>query len=597
MDKSRRSLDGLKRDRVRIASHAIKSLKDEYLSMYQISVGPLVRAISASSVVIWAECEQACAVTLSVTAETPSDQPFARIETRTILIGGHHYVAPQLQGLAPASWYHYRLEATPLAESDENPLPSASTPDETAPTLQCFRTLDTPETINGNPLRLLYGSCRQAKRPELDTLDGLGSWLVEHSDQREQVWPHVLLLMGDQIYADTPPETLIAERPDMKNGASIFEDFVQQHRYVWTNTANVRQALACIPTYMIFDDHEITNGWNCTPVWRQQMLQSGQENMLIDGMVAYWIYQGWGNLDQQQTQHQLLQIMRDAERSGEDALAALRTCIKQAVYGDSDLHWHYTIPTIPSIFVTNTRTNRSSTFSSVPEEHRDPKHIMSLQQSAELHEWLQKQQAGIALIVSSVPVLLPPLIGRAEYLAGARLWSHALPPLRWLGQQLARFQRIVAERAGFEHWPIYTTSWHKLINEVAQHTGDVVILAGDVHFSYAIEGQPTAERGKTQSSARIYQFVSTPIQNALQPKERRMIQGQSIITRGTYGGIATKILPLQIQHNQADTKHNLLFENTLALLTVTLQPQQTYQLQNDYLGIVAGHLQPIAQTK
>lgn len=599
MDQSRGSLDCLKRDCVKTVLTALnEQLKDKYLSMHQICVGPLVRAISASSVVIWAECAQACAVTLSVTADASPDQPSLRIETRTILIGGHHYVAPQLQELKPASWYHYRLEATPLAASDVDQSQSAVTPDESAPTLQCFRTLDTPETHTGKPLRLFYGSCRQAKLPALDTLDALGSWLVEHSAQREQVWPHVLLLMGDQIYADTPPEQLIAGRPDMKNGAAAFEDFVQQHSYVWTNTPHVRQALACIPTYMIFDDHEITNGWNCTPTWRKQMLESGQENMLIDGMVAYWIYQGWGNLDQRQIDHPLLQIMQEAELTGKDALDALRACIKQAVYGDSDLHWHYTIPTTPSIFVTNTRTNRSSTFSHAPEEHHDPRHIMSLQQATELHEWLQEQQTGIALIVSSVPVLLPPLIGRAEYLAGARLWSHTLPPLRWLGQQLARFQRIVAERAGFEHWPIYTTSWRDLINDVAQQPGDVAILAGDVHFSYAIEGRPTAEQGKAKPTAKLYQFVSTPIQNALQPKERRMIQGQAIITQGTYGGIATKVLPLQIQHAQADTQHNLLFENTLACLTVTLQPQQQqkYKLLNDYLGIVAGHLQPIAHT-
>jgi phosphodiesterase/alkaline phosphatase D-like protein len=568
--------------------------------MQQICVGPLVRAISASSVVIWAECAQASTVILSVTAEASPERQPLRIETRTVLIGGHHYVAPQLRGLRPASWYRYRLEIAPLAVSDADQSQSLTTLDETAPTLQCFRTLDASGTLTEQPLRVFYGSCRQAKQPTLDALEALGPWLVEHSEQREQTWPHVLLLIGDQIYADTPPERLIAERPAMKTGAVTLDDFMHQYSYVWTNTAQVRQALACIPTYMIFDDHEITNGWNCTPTWREHLLQSGQEQMLLDGMVAYWIYQGWGNLDQsEKTDHPLLAIMQQGERTGEDVLEALRACIKQAVYADSDLHWHYTIPTTPPIFVTDTRTNRSSTFSRAVEEHRDPKHIMSLQQTNELHDWLQAQQTGIALIVSSVPVLLPPFIGLAEYLAGARLWTDALPPLRWLGQQLARIQRIVAERAGFEHWPVYNTSWRDLIKDVTQQAGDVVILAGDVHFSYGIEGSPGAEQRDPQGRpSKLYQFVSTPIQNALQPKERRMIQGQAFIQRATYGGIATKVLPLEIQSAQVDTQHNLLFENTLACLSIRLhaQPEHTYELQNEYLGVIAGRLQPIGRT-
>ncbi len=86
-------------------------------------------------------------------------------------------------------------------------------------------------------------------------------------------------------------------------------------------------------------------------------------------------------------------------------------------------------------------------------------HIMSPQQMAELRGWLQEQQTGVSLLVSPVPVLLPPCIGLAEYLAGVRLWTPAIAPLRWLGRQLTRLQLNIADRAGFEHWPVYATSW------------------------------------------------------------------------------------------------------------------------------------------
>lgn len=568
--------------------------------MKHIRVGPLVRATSATSVVIWAEFAQPCIVTLSIILDVYPEKPPLKVTTRTISIGGHHYAAPQLRGLEPAHWYHYHLETSALASEETDQTISA--PDTTTDILQCFRTLDKAadetETRAESTLRVFYGSCRRLNEPERDTLDALGQWLVQQSDQREQAWPHALLLIGDQIYADESPTPLVQMRPQMKDGATSFEDFASQYNYVWNTTANVRQALACIPTYMICDDHEISDGWNGTPTWRAEMLQSGREQVLVDGMVAYWVYQGWGNLDQQEATHPLLQIMQEAEQMGEDALEALRTCIKQAVFGDTELYWHYTIPTTPPIFVTSTRINRSSILTPHTDERYAPTHIMSTEQMAELRSWLEEQQTGIALIVSSVPVLLPPFIGLVEYLTGVRLWTHAIPPLRWLGRQLARLQLNIADRAGFEHWPVYTTSWHELVNSVAQQTGDVVVMAGDVHFSYAVEGRPVnPPRSHTQLS-RLYQLVSTPIENALQTKERRLIQGQAFIKRLTYGGLSTRVLPLQMQNAQVDAHHDLLFENTLARVTVTLRPGQEpgYDLEQEYLGIVDGRLEVIGRT-
>jgi phosphodiesterase/alkaline phosphatase D-like protein len=501
-----------------------------------------------------------------------------------------------LQGLEPACWYHYRIELSEFAPSDASQASRMSDP--VVPMLQCFRTLAQAEALSESHLRVFYGSCRRLNQPEKDTFDALGSWLIAQREQREQAWPHVLLLIGDQIYADNPPDALVDMHPHIKNGVTTFEDFAAQYTYAWTNTQQVRQVLACIPTYMICDDHEITNGWNCTPTWRAHMLQSGQEQLLVDGLVAYWIYQAWGNLDRSDLAHPLLQFMQEAEQTGEDALEALRTCIKQAVYGEMDLSWHYVIPTTPPIFVTNTRTNRSSILPGSTNQPYAPMQIMGAQQMVELRGWLQEQQTGVSLLVSSVPVLLPPLIGRAEYFAGIRLWTHAIEPLRWLGRQLARLQLKVADRAGFEHWPVYTTSWHELVKSVEQQTGDIVVLSGDVHFSYAMEGHSdVTQRSHTQLS-RLYQLVSTPIQNSLHRNERRLIQGQAFMTRSTYGGLSTQVLPLQVQNADVDTSHDLLFENTIAYVTITLRPQQEskYELQQEYFGNIDGKLQRIGQT-
>src|SRR5437762_3720507 len=141
--------------------------------MPNLRVGPLVRAISATSVVIWAEFDQPCSVTLSARLDAAPEQPSLQVTTRTISIGGHHYAAPQLLGLAPARWYNYRLATSALDGAETKQL--TNTPDTVVPMLQCFRTLedkiedeveDEVEARDKKPLRVLYGSCRQLDRPE-----------------------------------------------------------------------------------------------------------------------------------------------------------------------------------------------------------------------------------------------------------------------------------------------------------------------------------------------------------------------------------------------------------------------------------------------
>ncbi len=58
----------------------------------------------------------------------------------------------------------------------------------------------------------------------------------------------------------------------------------------------VRRALANISTFMIFDDHEITDDWNLNPSWRDRVFTSPLGKAIIrNGMMAYALFQDWGN--------------------------------------------------------------------------------------------------------------------------------------------------------------------------------------------------------------------------------------------------------------------------------------------------------------
>ncbi|MET0577771.1 MAG: hypothetical protein ABW122_03875, partial [Ilumatobacteraceae bacterium] len=60
--------------------------------------------------------------------------------------------------------------------------------------------------------------------------------------------------------------------------------------------ARVRRVLANVPTYMIFDDHDVTDDFFLNPMWRDRVLTSPLgHTILTNGMVAYALFQDWGN--------------------------------------------------------------------------------------------------------------------------------------------------------------------------------------------------------------------------------------------------------------------------------------------------------------
>lgn len=546
--------------------------------MSHVRSGPIVRATTATEATIWAELSGPCTVFLHIKACNTSEHEVVTIRTHTITIGGRYYVAPQATHLQPATWYSYHLSGI---EQEHHP-----------PLLQYFRTLAV--NMQQEPsLRLIYGSCRQLDRPQQDTLAAFGRWLKEHWEERETLWPHVLLLIGDQIYADQPSPQLRVVYPQAHQGARTFEDFAHFYQHAWTNEEGTRQALASIPTYMTPDDHEILNNWNTWPTWRAEVMQRGKEQILVDGLVAYWVYQGWGNLSaQERQQHPLAQLMQAAEQSDQDLLEELRKYMYTTLHGQAEQRWHYQIPTIPPIFVTSTRPDRTAVSSRHQKDLLEPLHIMGEQQMTDLQSWMVENTSYPAIIVSSVPVLLPPVIGLAEYLMGLRLWSKSIAPLRWLGKQVARIQLRLAQRLKFDHWPIYSASWNALLQTVRARAGTTLILSGDVHFSYTAEGRPLFSRAHT---TRLYQLVSSPIENALGDRDQRLIEGQSAIKRMIYGGLNTRILPIQITVSTIQARHDLLYENTLAYVTLQPDAEKHSIIQQEYLGLVEGRLEVIGR--
>ncbi|WP_380876360.1 hypothetical protein ACFB49_08330 [Sphingomonas sp. DBB INV C78] len=70
----------------------------------------------------------------------------------------------------------------------------------------------------------------------------------------------------------------------------------QVHRDFLLGLGRVQRVLANVPTYMIFDDHDLTDDFFLSPLWRHRVLGTALGQVILtNGMLAYALFQDWGN--------------------------------------------------------------------------------------------------------------------------------------------------------------------------------------------------------------------------------------------------------------------------------------------------------------
>ncbi|MEU6129413.1 alkaline phosphatase D family protein [Saccharopolyspora sp. NPDC047091] len=250
--------------------------------MTNVVLGPILRYTDDTSATVWLELDEACTVEVLGTAAD------------TFQVGGHHYALVALRGLRPGTStpYDVRVGGAVVwpAASDTHP-PSR------------IRTVPP-----GAGARLVFGSCRfgpteDAGRRRTLGPDALESCARRLMDTPERDWPHAMLFLGDQVYADqTAPEVQreLAAHRDLREppGEEIadFEEYTVLYRHAWGDPL-VRWLLSTVPSMMIFDDHDVRDDWNTSLEWRTAMsAQPWWRERLLGALVGYWVYQHIGNL-------------------------------------------------------------------------------------------------------------------------------------------------------------------------------------------------------------------------------------------------------------------------------------------------------------
>ncbi|WP_026129354.1 alkaline phosphatase D family protein [Nocardiopsis prasina] len=515
-------------------------------------LGPVLRHVGHTTATVWVETDAPCDVRVRVDGGPVS-------ASRTFTVHGHHYAVCEIEGLEPGSVLPYEVF---LGEDRVWPEPDSPLPP------SVLRTLSP-----GAPTRLLYGSCHT---PTGDTPEGLvryGPDMLRATARRlaregATGDNQVLLLIGDQVYADEvqePMRAFLRERrgevdPDGAPEDEVvrFDEYAELYRQAWSDP-QVRWLLSTVPTLMVFDDHDIRDDWNTSAAWRSAMdRQPWWRTRVTSGIGAYWVYQHVGNLSPDaRAKDPLWASVRDHRDRGTDAGDTVDSFAWRAHDEPSSYRWshHHDVGDV-RVLVADTRCGRSL-------EEDDPSGGSRSILGAEGHDWLDRHLTGgpdHLVVASTVPVLLPPSVHHLE------AWNEAVCAGAWGSAARGPAERL-RQALDLEHWGAFQYSFHRLAEallDVARGArgpapATILLLGGDVHFSYLARAR--AREGRTTS--RIAQLVSSALCNQLPPNLRRAATLSASWPLHVAGRVMTRLAGVRRSPLSWDLAERPYFGNTI----------------------------------
>ncbi|MGW2053890.1 alkaline phosphatase D family protein [Streptomyces sp. NPDC001840] len=519
--------------------------------MTGLRLGPLLRYVDfggGGTASVWVEADRPAEAEVRC-----ADGAYGT--SRTFQVAGHHYALVQVTGLTPgtATTYDVLLDGSRVWPP-EDPAFAAFPPS----------VIHSPDpAAEAAELRVSFGSCRWASpaqgEPDPIGPDALGTLAGRLAADPGAARPDVLLLLGDQVYADETSEATrakLAERRDPAEppGAEVadYEEYTYLYDESWGDP-DVRWLLSTVPSCMIFDDHDLVDDWNTSAAWLADMRATPWwQERVLSGLMSYWVYQHLGNLSPAELAADPLYA---AVRAEPDGTVPLRQFATEADRDPACVRWSYRRDFGRTrLLMVDSRGAR------VLEESRRA----MLDKSEE--QWVRDQimdgratagppedeapgtrlpagagpylpedrgarlpaEAGSypsapgpyvtetgpydhLLIGTSLPWLLPPFIHDVESWDAALCRGERGP--RW-----ARFGEKLRRAADLEHWAAFPASFERLsalIAEAGRGPGapaTVSVLSGDVHHAYVAE--PTWPADATPD-ARILQLTCSPVHNSV----------------------------------------------------------------------------------
>ncbi|NTS77240.1 alkaline phosphatase family protein [Catenovulum sp. SM1970] len=541
--------------------------------------GPILRHVSPSAFTLWLVTQQAVTTQLLITdhqGQAIVQKDLNKDNCHTVQVGTHcfiHLVELTLDTpLQADQFYFYDLIFDLETEQSLNTL---------VPAL-CYPGFDKPRfCLRSHVDNMYHGSCRKPHHHQDDALAILDDKL-QASMQNPADYPAMLMMSGDQIYADdvagpmlhaihqvmnklglfneswqgtdvNNTEELLSSKqcyylresllPDDKASQAMLDsvfrgarkpiftsvgaqnhliclsEIIAMYLLVWSDTPwqwleldkmppqldskqqdkyqhelssidafasslpKVRRALAHIPTYMIFDDHDVTDDWNLTRGWEEAAYNNPYSKRIIgNALIAYWLCQGWGNMPKhfKQWADKVPHYFKTDVVTEHDDLVQQMFDWQQ---------WHYVLDTQPKVVVLDTRTHRWRSENSA----NKPSGLMDWETLSELQQELVGEKAVI--MVSPAPVFGVKLIEVIQHI------------FTFFGKPLM---------VDAENWMAHPGSANVILNifHHKQTPPNFIILSGDVHYSFAYD---VTLRNK-KDSPRVLQVTASGIKNAFPDK-------------------------------------------------------------------------------
>lgn len=297
-----------------------------------------------------------------------------------------------------------------------------------------FKTAPPP----GTPARLSFGfvSCHKP-------------FAYKEARRRYRMWDRMarvfaekdvrlLLMIGDQVYADKGPDPAVT-----------VEDYRQVYQEYWGHEA-VMKVLSRYPTYMIWDDHEIRDGW--------------------------------GSKDGDSHTQAIFQAARQVYREFQHSH-------NPSPFDPDSLHYAFEFGQV-GFLVLDLRGHRDLTLK------KEDRPLLGRKQWQDLEGWLRGQARGLRVlfVVTSVPLVhTPPAV--ADFFGGGLLGILSFRD-HWSYKKIRPEQRDLVQ----------------LLFQVAnENDQQIVVLGGNVHVGTTAEIR--SHSSDHLHRPLIYQFTSSPITN------------------------------------------------------------------------------------
>lgn len=297
----------------------------------------------------------------------------------------------------------------------------------------------------------------------------------------------------------------------------------------------VRRAIANVPMYCIFDDHDVSDDWYLNQAWCLRVLGKPLGRRVVqNALLAYAVFQGWGNTPSQfalgSRGEQLLQAAQQWSASHGTDGAAWETVRRllgipaidpatglpkfqpdgEMLILDRDpeaIPWHYTLQSpCHDVIILDSRTWRG-----YPADEKPIAPPMLLSPTA----FKQQLQQPLQTSLNYRPDRASPSGSRSRphmtfVVAPTNLFG--LQAIDWIQHWHLRRNQVYSSDVG-DAWNIRLSTLAQLLTTLFAHRDSIVILSGDIHYGAAVSLDYYPLPASEQSRRQLVQLTSSSLKN------------------------------------------------------------------------------------